>query len=55
MTCMQVISAKPVLLPLAKLLDEIFGGHPVLLLFFVMIMCPLIMNVIQVRVLISFL
>ncbi|CAL8466790.1 g6326 [Coccomyxa elongata] len=45
-----VITAKPVLLPLAKFLDGIFRGHPVLLLYFVMIMCPLIMNVIQALV-----
>lgn len=51
MNCVQVITAKPVLLPLAKLLDGIFWGHPVLLLCFVMIMCPLVMNVIQVRAL----
>lgn len=45
-----VITAKPVLLPLAKLLDRMFWGHPVLLLYVVMIMCPLIMNVIQALV-----
>ena len=49
MNCVQVITAKPVLLPLANILDKLFRGHPVLLLYFVMIMCPLVMNVIQVR------
>jgi hypothetical protein len=47
----QVIGAKPILLPIARLLDAMFWGHPVLLLFFVMIMCPLTMNVAQVRTL----
>lgn len=44
----QVIGAKPVLLPVASVLDVVFQGHPVLLLYFVMIMCPLVMNIIQV-------
>ena len=47
---LQVIAAKAVLLPLARVLDNVFWGHPVLLLYFVMIMCPLVMNIIQVRI-----
>ncbi len=47
---LQVIAAKAVLLPLARVLDNMFWGHPVLLLYFVMIMCPLVMNIIQVRI-----
>lgn len=46
---LQVIGAKPALLPIARLLDDWFRGHPILLLFFVMIMCPLVMNIIQVK------
>lgn len=45
----QVIGTETVLLPIARVLDDMFWGHPVLLLFFVMIMCPLVMNVVQVR------
>jgi hypothetical protein len=35
-------------MPAARVLDLLFSGHPVLLLFFVMIMCPLTMNILQV-------
>ena len=35
-------------MPAAHVLDVLFSGHPVLLLFFVMIMCPLAMNILQV-------
>lgn len=45
---MQVIGCKPILVPAARVLDVVFGGHPVLLLFFVMIMCPMTMNILQV-------
>ena len=45
---MQVIACKSILVPVAHVLDVIFQGHPNLLLFFVMIMCPLTMNVLQV-------
>ncbi|KAK9916448.1 hypothetical protein WJX75_002720 [Coccomyxa subellipsoidea] len=45
-----VIGTETVLLPIARVLDDMFWGHPVLLLFFVMIMCPLVMNVVQALV-----
>ena len=45
----QVIAAKAVLVHVAEVLDSAFSGHPTLLLFFVMIMCPLCMNLLQVR------
>jgi hypothetical protein len=45
----QVIAAKAVLVHVAGVLDRAFNGHPMLLLFFVMIMCPLCMNLLQVR------
>ena len=44
----QVLGCKPILMPAAHVLDVLFSGHPVLLLFFVMIMCPLAMNILQV-------
>ena len=44
----QVIACKSILVPVAHVLDVIFQGHPNLLLFFVMIMCPLTMNILQV-------
>lgn len=45
----QVIAAKAVLVHVAEALDSAFSGHPTLLLFFVMAMCPLCMNLLQVR------
>lgn len=45
----QVIGCKPILVPAAGVLDAVFRGHPVLLLFFVMIMCPMTMNILQVN------
>ena len=46
---MQVIALKAELIHVAALLDRLFAGHPVSLLLFVMICCPLIMNLFQVR------
>lgn len=43
-----MIGCRPGLVPAAHVLDVIFRGHTVLLLFFVMIMCPLTMNILQV-------
>lgn len=37
----------PILLSIADSIDIVFEGHPVALLYSVMILCPLIMNVIQ--------
>ena len=44
----QVIAAKAVLVHVTEVLDSAFSGHPTLLLFLVMIMCPLCMNLLQV-------
>ena len=33
----------------ARLLDSAFAGHPTALLYFVMVMCPLFMNLAQVQ------
>lgn len=48
MRILQVILFRSLLIHLASLLDAIFRGHPVALLFFVMICCPLLMNIFQV-------
>ena len=45
---MQVILGRGVLIHVAALLDNLFYGHPTALLYFVMVMCPLCMNLIQV-------
>lgn len=45
-----VIVLGPVLVHAARLLDWLFQGHPTLLLFAVMIICPLLMNMIQVLI-----
>ncbi|PSC74764.1 GUCD1 isoform X2 [Micractinium conductrix] len=45
-----VVLLGPVLAHGAKGLDSLFAGHPTGLLFFVMICCPLLMNVCQVLV-----
>ncbi|KAK9866951.1 hypothetical protein WJX84_004349 [Apatococcus fuscideae] len=42
-----VIAAKELLVDAARLLDAAFAGHPTALLYFVMVMCPLFMNLIQ--------
>jgi hypothetical protein len=34
---------------IAQAVDSAFAGHPTALLFFVMIMCPLLMNLLQAR------
>ena len=43
-----VVSAQALLTGVARLLDRQFQGHPTLELFTVMIMCPLLMNMLQV-------
>ena len=40
--------AKQWLVHIARALDTGFAGHPNALLFFVMILCPLVMNLVQV-------
>ena len=47
-TALQVILGRGVLIHVAALLDNAFYGHPTALLYFVMVMCPLCMNLIQV-------
>lgn len=44
-----VITARRALTGIARLLDTAFRGRPTAQLFAVMIMCPLAMNMIQVR------
>lgn len=46
--CMQVILGRGILIHVAALLDKTFRGHPNALLYFVMVMCPLCMNLVQV-------
>lgn len=46
---MQVILSRGLLIHVAALLDKAFRGHPNALLYFVMVMCPLCMNLVQVR------
>ena len=48
--CLQVVSAQALLVHAARLLDTAFAGHPTALLYFVMVMCPLFMNLTQVRI-----
>jgi len=43
----QVLLTARVLKYIALVLDIVFSGHPTLLLFFVMVACPLGMNLIQ--------
>ena len=45
---LQVILGRGVLIHVAALLDNLFYGHPTALLYFVMVMCPLCMNLVQV-------
>lgn len=45
---LQVVLLGTMLIHIAQGLDAAFAGHPTLLLFFVMICCPLCMNMIQV-------
>ncbi|KAK9803969.1 hypothetical protein WJX72_009098 [[Myrmecia] bisecta] len=45
-----VVLAKGGLVGVAQVLDMIFSGHPALLLFFVMVACPLGMNLVQMLV-----
>eukprot|EP00884_Botryococcus_braunii_P004807 jgi/Botrbrau1/14327/Bobra.0287s0019.1 len=45
-----VVGGQGVLVRVAAVLDQGFRGHPVALLFFVMIMCPLFMNLFQALV-----
>ncbi|KAK9840897.1 hypothetical protein WJX84_000898 [Apatococcus fuscideae] len=42
-----VVSAQALLVDAARLLDAAFAGHPTALLYFVMVMCPLFMNLTQ--------
>ena len=44
----QVILARGVLIHVAALLDKAFRGKPTSELYFVMVMCPLCMNLVQV-------
>ena len=46
---MQVIGARAGLVHIAQAVDSAFAGHSTALLFFVMIMCPLLMNLLQAR------
>ena len=46
--CLQVILGRGLLIHVAALLDNLFSGHPTALLYFVMVMCPLCMNLVQV-------
>ena len=45
---LQVWSTSIFLVSFARWLDFLFRGHPVLLLYFVVLACPLGMNLIQV-------
>ncbi|DBA75969.1 TPA: hypothetical protein ACH3X2_008905 [Trebouxia sp. C0005] len=45
-----VILGRGVLIHVAALLDNLFYGHPTALLYFVMVMCPLCMNLVQALV-----
>jgi len=45
---LQVILGRGVLIHVAALIDHLFYGHPTALLYFVMVMCPLCMNLVQV-------
>ena len=45
----QVFASRALLIHIAKALDAIFRGHPIAMLYFVMICCPLLMNILQVR------
>ncbi len=49
----QVISGQALLVEAARLLDSAFAGHPTLELYFVMLVCPLLMNLIQVQLSLS--
>ncbi len=44
----QAILGRGILIHVAALLDNLFYGHPTALLYFVMVMCPLCMNLVQV-------
>lgn len=44
----QVILGRGFLIHVAAVLDHLFRGHPTALLYFVMVMCPLCMNLVQV-------
>ena len=46
---LQVILARGILIHVAAVLDDLFHGHPTALLYFVMVMCPLCMNLVQVH------
>lgn len=46
----QVVLLSPLLVRVAWLLDTVFAGHPNLLLAFVMVVCPLLMNMAQLLV-----
>ncbi len=48
LVCAQVVLLGKVLMHISRALDSAFEGKPVQLLWFVMICCPLIMNMIQV-------
>lgn len=45
-----VVLLGSLLVHVAQGIDSLFSGHPTVLLFFVMIMCPLLMNICQVLV-----
>lgn len=45
-----VILGRGILIHVAAVLDRLFYGHPTALLYFVMVMCPLCMNLIQALV-----
>lgn len=45
-----VILTRSVLIHVAAVLDHLFRGHPTALLYFVMVMCPLCMNLVQALV-----
>ena len=47
---MQVVMGHKVLVDAARVLDAAFAGHPTALLYFVMVMCPLFMNLTQVAI-----
>lgn len=45
-----VVGLGSVLQMVAKVLDSVFAGHPALLLFFVMVCCPLLLNAAQLLI-----
>lgn len=47
--CLQVFMLRGLLIHIARALDSVFRGHPFALLYFVMLCCPLLMNLLQVN------